>query len=1074
MDFSEQALPLTLNDFLLSNKSNHVRKVQQPFEAMLRDAQSKGISVKKAMETEGYKNYIAFSTSDKCPQFPLNCKVHELAEVGVGFVLYFKFLGFLALVLAILLVAQAGPLNAYAKAHGMYTWNFDIRGFTNKEKEACGCSRKNEGMTGMNPAATQNSDYGKYCGTWDLDACLAGLLPVYYGTDGSLMNHSLGMWCCRSWCFADSDCPISRDADSPSRSNVKGDSGIAPGVLTRAYSACSQDSWYVNAYCKAANRGDMVNDVAIAPLDSSSVDNMISDVWLTPGSLGPDLGDDTWILYTYVFCTAVLGVCLVFMAQFIERVSAKIIVHTMDPSDWSVMVSGLPIDATDEADIMNWFKKHAHGGQNGNVEIVKIVICWDPKEWNMKDKQVKHLSKKIRNCAETKEGNALRLLLEDEITRLKDDFKLGSPDAIHKLKGTGNVVITFRYIHDLETCLNVWDNSRSWRKRIYNCCRLVQYGKLPLYPAADGTPAFKITVKQAETAGNINWKELGVPKKERIQRALITNSAMLVTLVLSFTLVYGLTMLGDQLKTEALNEETGEYEDDASTFISFLPAIAISLINVYVVLLASFLGEAEIYETRTAEVSSKTLKMTLVMVVNTAIVLLVWQREPKNWYVDGGLVMDMYCMLSINAATPLLAFVNDSTVFVKWFKRKTLTQAKLDELNKGLLQYHIWRKSRSGERQPYSSIKAYREAREFEKLFEPCDMNSPRHYANALKTFLCSIIYIPLMPMAAAIGMVGLLFQYVVDKYIVLRLRKRPSVVQTSSEARCCMDTVRVVSMIMLPISIPVFLSPSYSEGKDVMKATVAAAVIAAFFVFVPMRILRRLLCARMCVWTKAEGRVGVGTRDYYDAQRVWPAEQKYHKAHFLYKALDQSKNPENLEFGKTRELKRDDMRDIRRKVSRTSQRSRGLVMGRRVVEAEGEADVVGILVPEGDIGEAWRDIRVSTGCRGRGGSSERPVRTRGMRGPDADVVGVIVEIDEAPPPEEPGQAPIVPVLVDDAPAPPPALLLVQQGPPAVTPVLVDAPPRSRPRDPRPVTPVLVDDAPVVPVLCIAPPHYLF
>lgn len=50
---------------------------------------------------------------------------------------------------------------------------------------------------------TFGKDYGKYCNSWDQDSC-------GYWADHNQMKNSLGLWCCKRWCYVSESCPTAR------------------------------------------------------------------------------------------------------------------------------------------------------------------------------------------------------------------------------------------------------------------------------------------------------------------------------------------------------------------------------------------------------------------------------------------------------------------------------------------------------------------------------------------------------------------------------------------------------------------------------------------------------------------------------------------------------------------------------------------------------------------------------------------------------------------------------------------------------------------------------------------------
>ena len=52
-------------------------------------------------------------------------------------------------------------------------------------------------------------------------------------------------------------------------------------------------------------------------------------------------------------------------------------------------------------------------------------------------------------------------------------------------------------------------------------------------------------------------------------------------------------------------------------------------------------------------------------------------------------------------------------------------------------------------------------------------MNMLRRYAQALKVFVCCLLYMPVVPFLSLVGLVGLAAQYWIDKHLLLNWHQR-------------------------------------------------------------------------------------------------------------------------------------------------------------------------------------------------------------------------------------------------------------------------------------------------------------
>lgn len=184
-------------------------------------------------------------------------------------------------------------------------------------------------------------------------------------------------------------------------------------------------------------------------------------------------------------------------------------------------------------------------------------------------------------------------------------------------------------------------------------------------------------------------------------------------------------------------------------------------------------------------------------------------------------------------------------------------------------------------------------------LWEPREFDIPLRYANALKTFISCACYQTLVPLALPAGVVGIFMQYWIDKYMLLRVMRRPTVPQGSNLVQTSLFLSRIFISIGVPVGLVIFLTPSASDDSVMVSFCFLGILLAVAGFLIPDAIQRLLICTYCCLGKTAfdEDQDAAGT-DYYEAQHVWPANMKYHKTHMLYKMLPEKANPENLTPG--------------------------------------------------------------------------------------------------------------------------------------------------------------------------------
>jgi len=863
-------------------ETSRVRKVQQAYEQMVADAVAKGIDITAEMKQRKFRNYAEFIKS--CPRFQITCWPSELAELGSGFVLYFHFLSFLMMVLLIAFLVQLPAVIDYMGAEELAAWNTDPRALTRREKDNCGCV----GTNNNHFVATSQADYGTYCKAWDKDWCANS------GPNNSFIDYSdaskRGRWCCRSWCYARvgsgrDKCPTTQDPLSPSLSN-RMESGAQ---LIRSYTACGHQDAADLAICDADPH--MSKDIAYPAGSYEDPDDLIEEWYNTAGNLGPEKGTNTAILMCYVVLVAFLAFAIVAKSQYQQRVDSEVDVGTTQPNDFAILVEGLPPTMTDESVIMDFFKEHAIKGKT-DTEVVKVVIGWDAAEYREKIRGIRTLTTTLKKMDPSDPQTAA---IRKQIMEIKVDLVSCAPDMASRLRSSGVVVVIFRHERDQRCCLERWHGF--WGRYFYRdsagCGGLLRGAELPRFPIGDPPrPVYRLRVSRAPNPGDINWEDLGVPFQERLKMMAKTNGAMCVVVMMSFGFCYFMKWLQRQMDSPAL---------------VYLTGIGIAVANAAVNVAAKIFGKQEYHTTLTQQSASQGMKMAIGMIANTAGVIILLNLDPKEWYMNDGLVNDICTVILIVGFMRPLAVLALGKFDVKscirkcscfgWRKIPKITDEELEKWNKmAERQVAVKGKFSKEEQQEFNQCQARIDM--FRKMHEPSEADMTKPFAYAINIFVCCILYCPLVPAVSLFGIFALGMQYWVDKYLVVRVVRRPTIPLNSLQAMQSLAFMRYLVLLGLPSCTLLFLSPSWKNKDDILAWFIISLVPALSFCVVPLSVARTLLLLR-CLLSRRRVQVSEDDKDdYYKAQHMWPREFKYHKSHFLYKGLPDSKNPEFLKPG--------------------------------------------------------------------------------------------------------------------------------------------------------------------------------
>jgi len=843
-----------------------VRNTQEETTKLVDAARENNRSLDEELHTRGFNNVDAFRAS--CEQFNLRCDITALAELGSGFVLYFSLVKFMALLLLFCGILQIPALVIYGGKNSLEAWWWHdwSRGHDLNAQEGCACIGSNGGFHGPVPALT-NSSYGTACAPWDLQWCLGGSLPL----------NQLGKWCCRSWCFAGPGC---EETSFRSRSNRR------YRGMVRASSACEQDDRLLRQSCSS------LDDVAF---DESGVVEIyqhlyIENWYLTPGNFGPGQADHNSILVMHLLCVVLLCVAIVVKIQHQIMLASRVSSVTTLPSDFALLVKGLPPTAVDEREILDFFRAHAVSGQS-DMEIVKVVIGWNAAEFQSMATELRKSRaqlKRAREAGDTKTCDVVTAQIRQVLSTLEDSSATGN------LRSSGTVVVVFRYQEDQRDCRQRWDTLwASWfgldvAGRWCFCC----FPALPRLVCGDG-PGVVPIVTAAPNPGDINWEQLGVGTAEKYRLKRNTNAMMLGLIVASFLLTWAMNAW-QQAATDLSRTQSTAEEAYAFRALSVVPAGIVFVINLVLREAAKWFGAKEIQKTRTEEEFSQAFKISLAMIINTGFTILWINMQPSEWYEKGGLVDDLKWLLLSDAFGARLFFLVDFRYLRKCIRRRRLTKAKVTDWNQKLLDNSP---PKTGEQE-----EALREVSEetelFKDAFAPSELDSPDRYARALTTFLCCLFYSPLFPAATFIGAAGLAVQYLIDKYILLRWSRRPRY-QSELQAMWTLWTIKFLAPFSLSFGLFVFLMPSWRNRRNVFGAFVLCLAVAGGLWFLPSVVWRTLCGCRLVLPSdKGAKRKDQSTRaghDYYEAQHLWPRQMQYHLDQFVYKQLPRTKNPDIL-----------------------------------------------------------------------------------------------------------------------------------------------------------------------------------
>lgn len=707
------------------------------------------------------------------------------------------------------------------------------------------------------------------------------------------------------------------------------------------------------------------DDVAF-PSDASLTTvsgRFIGSFWLTPGNFGPHAGDQGAILLMYFVLVVIFSVASILMHEYQLVAEAKVDMQTIMPNDFAIMVKGLPKKLTNEDKIAEYFKKNAVIGQD-NTQIVKVVIGFDVGEVKNKLKELKEAKQELE-AALTPGGGAKNVILSmctccrnsdayvttshgiEEVKEIKEIKKRisairaevdQSDPGQTEISSSGIAVVVFRNQTDMRACLTRWN---SWKNWCEGCC---WSSRVPPPAEFDGE-AVRVTVERAANPGDIHWEELGHTWQEKLKLSMWYSFLMFLLICVGFAATYGLNYFQIWLKNRSA-EEDGSYEGYALQAASLLPATVVSLINCALRMAGRYCGDLEYQDTISEQEKSQFTKMSGAMFINMSLAVFVLNIRTTDWYEKGGLVDDVLFLLVMDAFFRLSLIV-DYTWIMNYYIRRQVTKTRCDRLYKVVKQNYPPKDFEQTEKLEDAKVRI--EA--FKTAFEPEEFDSPDRYARALTTFLTACFYAPLFPMAALVGIVALVFQYGIDKLVLLRWSKR-SRPKSAVQALWCVRLIKMMAPLSLTSGVVLFLMPSWNNKKQVFNFFLLSLIVSACVAVGPFGCWAWAFLCRCCsTWEIRRTSTHGLDEDYYSAQYMWPKDLKYHMDQFLYRQLhgaNKEKNPEFLTPDGDHASKVSDLQaQYRNAVRQTAERS-GKRRGRNKGRA-GRAFVGGKVVDVAD-----------------------------------------------------------------------------------------------------------------------------
>jgi hypothetical protein len=243
-----------------------------------------------------------------------------------------------------------------------------------------------------------------------------------------------------------------------------------------------------------------------------------------------------------------------------------------------------------------------------------------------------------------------------------------------------------------------------------------------------------IRVEGAPEPSDIYWVNLRVNPLKRFIIKLCVYFLLFVALFISFIIINSLNSI----------------KHDDSRIISITGSILLISFNAVLGKLVRLLTQFERHPTWSDYTRSVTNKLCLIVCLNTIIIPFFANNDMDKWYNKGGLAEDIFYVVIANAIIPNLTYILNIPYIIKVLRR-----------------WNLQRISSQGQPLNISQARA-------NELYEGPEFDLSSRTAHIVKTFILCIAYSPLVPIAIPISICGLMIEYWISKYMLLRVHTRP------------------------------------------------------------------------------------------------------------------------------------------------------------------------------------------------------------------------------------------------------------------------------------------------------------
>ena len=507
----------------------------------------------------------------------------------------------------------------------------------------------------------------------------------------------------------------------------------------------------------------------------------IGDVFATEGKkVGAFYG---W--WSFSFCSqkyvgpllmaSCIGFCVVyyFGSVMVSRLTYKeanlLDTKQLDPTDYSIMLQGLPVSNLDEEHFLECFCNYV---EIKKEDIIRYVYTHDISKFSIIKQKHEELQKikqlvdkyRISLASNGVDRQQILKMYPKSVTGCRQKFK-DYEDLLDKIKRLRTQLSEMQktpdsYLKDAPI-LFITFNKTATKDRVIEKYKT---GILKKHTINYIGGKYTFTLESAQAPDSIIWDNLHVTTQTA--RSVFTWFITMLIIAGSFAGNYLLKKNGEKYAIQMA--KTSDIANVKVKVFTLLSSVFIAIINVIVIIVMPILTKLENHITVTNYQSSTSFKLALAQFINSALVPLIINYKQNSYFSGNGLIdQAIFNWLFLLFTTPLIEIFD------------------IPNIISHVMMCIVKRKGSKSELMQSEANKVYLPPKQ------------PMHlkYSNILLLVYYSAFYIQLWPPGILLFLIGLYFNYLSDKILTV---KRYSRTELPSESIAIFTSNTVVGGIIL------------------------------------------------------------------------------------------------------------------------------------------------------------------------------------------------------------------------------------------------------------------------------------